>query len=122
MAFQGRLMPVFVWKITIWKAVTQAVNEKGIPGHMIRVPLLLTHGDQDNTGVIRKRYEKLYDPHNHVIDRVGLQGDAMTVSVCTDNPMIDGDIKLFRDALSNDDELIGECLSTLSRLLKEMGY
>jgi hypothetical protein len=68
------------------------------------------------------RYEKMYDPEKPVIDRIGLQGDAMTVAVCTDNPMIDGDIKLFRQVLSNDDELIGERLSTLSKLLKEMGY
>lgn len=67
------------------------------------------------------RYEKLYDPENPVIDRVGLQGDAMTVAVCTDNEKIDEDIKLFRQALSDDDELIGERLQTLSRLLKEMG-
>ena len=46
----------------------------------------------------------------------------MTVSVCTGNPMIDDDIKLFADQLSKDDELIGERLFTLSRLLKEMGY
>lgn len=68
------------------------------------------------------RYEKLYDPQKPVIDRVGLQGDAMTVSVCTDNEMIDEDIKLFQQVLSNDDELIGERMHTLSRLLKEMGY
>lgn len=68
------------------------------------------------------RYEKLYDPQKPVIDRVGIQGDAMTVSVCTDNPMIDGDIKLFQQVLSNDDELIGERLKTLSKLLKELGY
>jgi hypothetical protein len=68
------------------------------------------------------RYEKLYDPEKPVIDRVGLQGDAMTVAVCTDNEKIDEDIKLFRQALSNDDELIGERLRTLSRILKEMGY
>lgn len=68
------------------------------------------------------RYEKLYDPENPVIDRVGLQGDAMTVAVCTDNEKIDEDIKLFRQALSNDDELIGERLFVLSRILKEMGY
>jgi hypothetical protein len=36
--------------------------------------------------------------------------------------MIDEDIKLFQQALSNDDELIGERLSTLSRILKKMGY
>jgi hypothetical protein len=68
------------------------------------------------------RYEKLYDTENPVIDRVGLQGDAMTVSVCTDNEKIDEDIQLFRQALSNDDELIEERLATLSRILKEMGY
>lgn len=68
------------------------------------------------------RYEKLYDVDNPVIDRVGLQGDAMTVAVCTDNEKIDEDIKLFNQALSDDDELLGERLRTLSRILKEMGY
>ncbi len=68
------------------------------------------------------RYQKSYDPENSVIDRVGLQGDAMTVAVCTDNEKIDEDIKLFSQALSNDSELVGERLSTLSRILKEMGY
>jgi hypothetical protein len=46
----------------------------------------------------------------------------MTVAVCTDNEMIDEDIRLFRQALSNDDELIGERLLGLARILKEMGY
>ena len=68
------------------------------------------------------RNEKLYDPKNPVIDRVGLQGDAMTVAVCTDNEKIDEDIKLFNQALSNDDELLGERLHVLSRILKEMVY
>ena len=68
------------------------------------------------------RYDKLYDTENPIIDRVGLQGDAMTVAVCTDNEKIDEDIKLFRQALSNDDELIGERLRILARILKEMGY
>ncbi len=68
------------------------------------------------------RLEKLYDPKKPVIDRIGLQGDAMTVSVCTDNEKIDGDIQLFRDVLSNDDELIGERLRTLGRLLEELEY
>ena len=68
------------------------------------------------------RYEKLYDTENPIIDRVGLQGDAMTVAVCTDNEKIDEDIKLFSQALSNDSEIIGERLTTLSRVLKEMGY
>lgn len=68
------------------------------------------------------RFEKLYDPKNTTIDRIGLQGDAMTVSICTDNPMIDEDIQLFSQVLSIDDELISERLKTLSCILKEMGY
>jgi len=68
------------------------------------------------------RYEKLYDTKKPVIDRIGLQGDAMTVAVCTENEKIDEDIKLFSQALSDDDELIGERLRTLSSILKEMGY
>lgn len=68
------------------------------------------------------RFEKLYDTENPLIDRVGLQGDAMTVAVCTDNEKIDEDIKLFSQALSNDDELLAERLRTLSSILKEMGY
>lgn len=68
------------------------------------------------------RYPKLYDPDNPMIDRVGLQGDAMTIEVCKDNPMIDEDIQLFSQALSQDGEIIGERLSVLSRLLKEAGY
>lgn len=68
------------------------------------------------------RYEKLYDSKNTMIDRIGMQGDAMSVSVCTDNKMIDEDIKLFLDCLSKDDELIGERLRRLSAILKDLGY
>lgn len=68
------------------------------------------------------RYQELYDTENPVIDRVGIQGDAMTVAVCTDNEKINEDIKLFNQVLSVDDELIGERLRTLARILKEMGY
>jgi hypothetical protein len=46
----------------------------------------------------------------------------MTLAVCTTNDKINEDIKLFTQALSDDDELIGERLLTLSRILKEMGY
>lgn len=68
------------------------------------------------------RFEKLYDPQQPILDRIGLQGDAMTVSVCTDNPMIDEDIRLFAQALSEDDEMVSERLFALGRLLQEMGY
>ncbi|NWF68836.1 MAG: alpha/beta fold hydrolase [Chloroflexi bacterium] len=40
--------------LKIWKAVTMAVDDKGFPGHHIRVPFLLTHGDHDNAGTIRR--------------------------------------------------------------------
>ena len=66
--------------------------------------------------------EKLYNPQKPTIDRIPLQGDAMTVSVSTNNEKIDEDIQLFRQQLSNDDELIGERLRRLSAILKEMGY
>jgi hypothetical protein len=68
------------------------------------------------------RYDHLYDPANPTVDRVGLQGDAMTVSVCTDNDRINEDLKLFSQALSHDDELLGERLQVLSSILKDMGY
>jgi hypothetical protein len=68
------------------------------------------------------RYPKMYDPENTMIDRIGLQGDAMSVAVCKENPMIDEDIKLFSQALNDDGEMMGERLRVLSRLLKEMGY
>ena len=68
------------------------------------------------------RYENLYDPDNPRIDRIGLQGDAMTVEVCTGNEMIDEDIRLFSQALGEQGEILGERLRVLSRLLKELGY
>lgn len=67
-------------------------------------------------------YENLYDESNPVLKRVGLQGDAMTVEVCTENEQINEDIQLFQQALSDNGELIGERLRTLSRILKDMGY
>lgn len=41
--------------ITIWQAVTQAISRTGRPGHQINVPLLLTHGDHDQTGSIKRQ-------------------------------------------------------------------
>lgn len=68
------------------------------------------------------RYEKLYDENQPEIDRIALQGGAMNVSVCTDNQMIDEDIKLVQQALAKDDELMGERLTRLAEILREMGY
>ncbi|EJW15997.1 DUF6530 family protein [Paenibacillus alvei] len=68
------------------------------------------------------RYEHLYDPQQPVIDRIGLQGDAMTVAINTENKQINEDIKLFSQALSDNDEMISERLRNLSKILKDMGY
>ncbi|HJB80595.1 DUF6530 family protein [uncultured Flavonifractor sp.] len=68
------------------------------------------------------RFPALYDPDTPQIDRVGLQGDAMTVEVCTGNDHICEDIALFRDALARDGDLLGERMQVLARLLADLGY
>ncbi len=57
-----------------------------------------------------------------IIERIGLQGDAMNVSICVDNEHIDEDMKLFDDCLHQDDEILSERLHAISSLLKQMGY
>lgn len=66
------------------------------------------------------RLNPKYDPANPTLDRIPLQGDAMTVSVCTDNEKIDEDIGLFDECLHRDDELISERMDVLRRLLDEL--
>ncbi|MBC6147916.1 hypothetical protein HCA24_03340 [Listeria innocua] len=68
------------------------------------------------------RLPNFYDKENPTLDRIGLQGDALTIAVCEDNDYIDEDIQLFEQALKNDDELLSERLKTLSKLLQEAGY
>jgi hypothetical protein len=68
------------------------------------------------------KYDKLYDEKNTKLDRIGLQGGAMNVDICTDNEMIDEDIKLVNDVLAKDDEMLSERLARLAGILKEMGY
>ncbi|EJI6716437.1 hypothetical protein MOR05_002768, partial [Listeria innocua] len=68
------------------------------------------------------RLPNFYDKENPTLDRIGLQGDALTIAVCEDNEYIDEDIQLFEQVLKNDDELLSERLKTLSKLLQEAGY
>lgn len=68
------------------------------------------------------RHPEGFDPARPEIGRVGLQGDAMTVSVCTENDHIREDVRLFQDALARDGELLGERMAVLARLLGELGY
>ena len=63
--------------------------------------------------------EKDY-PKYPLLDRIGLQGDALNVSVCTDNEQIEGDLDLFEAALAKDDEIISERLNVLQSLIKEL--
>ncbi len=56
------------------------------------------------------------------LDRIGLQGGAMNVTVCTENEHIDEDTELFDRCLHEDDEIIGERLAVLARLLRELEY
>lgn len=68
------------------------------------------------------RYPNLYDTEHPQLDRLGVQGGALNVAVCTENPFISEDIQLFRDVFVQDDELFSERLHLLSDLLRELGY
>lgn len=66
------------------------------------------------------RLPLLYDPDNPTIERIGLQGEALPVTICTENPNINKDIQDFSQALNYLGELTGERLRTLTRILKEL--
>jgi len=68
------------------------------------------------------RIPGLYDAENPQIERVGLQGDAMTVKVCTENERIAEDIKLFDAAMRVQDERLSERLHVLAAALRDAGY
>lgn len=68
------------------------------------------------------RFPKLYDAEKPVFERIPLQGDAMSAQICTENPFIDEDIKLFSNAMAEDDEMLSERLHRLAETLAELGY
>lgn len=68
------------------------------------------------------QYLKMYNEQQIEIEKIAVQGDYMSVAVCTDNKLIDEDIKLFSDALNRDDEMMSERLHRLSNMLRDMGY
>ena len=108
-----------VWRHTGEKCSRQSEE---LPIHRVIDLAILICRAKRYFGEDAYRYPGLYDPQHPTLERIGLQGDAMTVSVCTQNPMIDQDIKLFSQALSEDDELLSERFRTLARLLRDMGY
>jgi len=90
----------------------------------MKIPTTLKH----KPVIVSENYEGVDGRYAYNTDAKGLSlglaqwNDRGKVAVCTDNEKINEDIKLFSQALSNDDELIGERLRTLSSLLKERGY
>ncbi|NLB39298.1 MAG: hypothetical protein GX810_08650 [Clostridiales bacterium] len=68
------------------------------------------------------RYEKGYDPNRPVLKRVGLQGDAMSVEVATDNADITAQMAALADAVARDGELLGERCRVLGDMLTDLGY
>ncbi len=68
------------------------------------------------------RMPLLYDPACPVVERIGIQGDAMTVAVCTDNPNLNGDIAAFSQSINDLGELTGERLRRLTNILEELEY
>lgn len=68
------------------------------------------------------RIPGLYDPEKPVIGNIALQGNKAAIAVCTDNPMIDEDIRLFAEGLNREGERLGERLRVLADALKELGY
>lgn len=68
------------------------------------------------------RFPLLYNPSNPLIERIGLQGGAMPVSICMDNPNLNKDIQDFLQSINNSGECIGERLRVLTSILEEMGY
>lgn len=107
-----------VWRYTGEKWSRQSEE---LPMHrVIDLALLICRTKQHFAEAYR--YPKMYDEANPQLDRIALQGDAMTVEICTDNEKIDEDILLFSDVLARDDELMAERLHRLANLLNEMGY
>ena len=68
------------------------------------------------------RIPGLYMADNPRVDRLPMQGDAMTVEICTGNENIGEDIQLFADALARDDEMLSERLHLLANMLRSLGY
>ncbi|EHL08490.1 hypothetical protein HMPREF0322_00802 [Desulfitobacterium hafniense DP7] len=66
------------------------------------------------------RLPLLYDPEKPTVERLGVQGGALSVAVCTENPQIKEDIQRFSQALNDLGELTGERLRVLSRILEEL--
>jgi len=59
-------------------------------------------------------------PQYPLLDRVGLQGGALNISIAADNDRIESDLDLFDTCLRKDDEIISERLNVLRGLLADI--
>ena len=59
-------------------------------------------------------------PQYPLLDRVGLQGGALNISIAADNDRIETDLDLFDTCLRKDDEIISERLNVLRGLLADI--
>lgn len=66
----------------------------------------------------RERYMK--KDNNSQLDRIGMQGGALNVALCSENDHIETDIELFDECLRKDDEILGERLNILRALLSDL--
>ncbi len=108
-----------VWRYTGEKWSRQSEE---LPLHRVLDLAILTCEAQRYLREDAYKYPDFYDPDHPQLGRVGLQGDAMTVTVCTENEHIQEDMRLFQDALARDGELLGERMAVLARILGELGY
>lgn len=55
--------------LNIWDSVTTSLSNKGIDGMHITVPLLITYGDKDTTGTVKKNNQrwKAYEPNAELV-------------------------------------------------------
>lgn len=107
--------------VQIWKAdqTGQPALHTELPLHQV-MDLMLVLGHTMAHFRSAYRLPLLYDPQNPDIARVGLQGDALTLSVCTENPNLSQELAAFSQALSDLGELTGERLRSLTALLHEL--
>ncbi len=68
------------------------------------------------------RLPLLYDPQKLTVERIGIQGDVMPISICLGNPHLNEDIRQFSQALNDLGEIYGERLRVLARILAEMEF
>ena len=105
-----------VWRYTGEKWSRQSEE---LPLHRVLDLAILIVRTQRYLSEEAYRYPKQYDPENPLIDRIGVQGDAMSVTVATENPQLEGDLKLLAEAFGRDGELLGERFHILRRELEQ---